>query len=352
MDLLKQTVASIEGRSQDVYSQAEEKLEGLSYSQQSLGRLLELAKELSSMQRTLTPCVDRKKIVVMAGDHGIARHGVSRYPKDVTAQMVRAIASGVSGSAVLARQAGAEIHAVDLGVDADLSDFVLRTMHHRKIAWGTNDILCGPAMTPEQAISGLEAGIAVAIEFADETDLYAPGDKGIGNTTPSSAVVASLCEVPVAGVTGRGTGLDDEQLRHKISVLERALDLNRPDSSDPIDVLSKVGGYDIAGIAGLILGAAAKKKAIIVDGFISTAGALIASRLAPLCCDYMIAAHMSVEQGHRIALADLGKKPLLDLNFRLGEGTGAAMAMNLVQSAASLIAEAPPVETVYLPNVA
>lgn len=352
MDFLNKTICSIEARDELFYEQAKAHLATLSMSQQALGRLLDLSVELASMQRTLTPCVDRKKIVVMAGDHGIAAHGVSKYPQDVTVQMVRAMTNGVSGSAVLARQAGAELHAVDLGVNADLSEFTLKTLHHRKIAWGTNDFLHGPAMTREQAIQGVEAGIAVAYELASETDLFATGDKGIGNTTPSSAVVATLCNVPVAGVTGRGTGLDDNQLQHKISVLEQALDLNQPDSSDPIDVLSKVGGYDIAGIAGLILGAAALKKPIVVDGFISTAGALIAAKLAPLSRDYMIAAHMSVERGHRVALDDLGMKPLLDLNFRLGEGTGAAMAMNLIQAAASILTGAPRVLEDNLKKVA
>jgi nicotinate-nucleotide--dimethylbenzimidazole phosphoribosyltransferase len=352
MNILDQAICSISGRDQAVYRQAEDLIQTLSPSQQGLGRLLDVSKELSAIQQTLTPCVARKKIVVMAGDHGIAAHGVSKYPQDVTVQMVRAMTNGVSGSAVLARQAGAELHAVDVGVNADLSEFTLRTLHHRKIAWGTNDFLHGPAMTREQAIQGLETGISIAYELADSTDLFATGDKGIGNTTPSSAVVATLCDVPVAGVTGRGTGLDDEQLQHKISVLEKALEVNRPDSRDPIDVLSKVGGYDIAGIAGLILGAAAQKKAIVIDGFISTAGALIAARLAPLSRDYMIAAHMSVEQGHRIALADLEKEPLLDLAFRLGEGTGAAMAMNLIQAAASILTEAPKVVTNDLAKVA
>lgn len=352
MNILDQTISSISGRDEAIYRQAEDLIQTLSPSQQGLGRLLDVSKELAAIQQTLTPCVDNKKIVVMAGDHGIAAHGVSKYPQDVTVQMVRAMTNGVSGSAVLARQAGAELHAVDLGVNADLSEFTLKTLHHRKIAWGTDDFLQGPAMTPEQAIKGLETGISIAYELADSTDLFATGDKGIGNTSPSSAVVATLCGRPVSDVTGRGTGLDDAQLLHKISILEKGLDVNRPDRLDPIDVLSKVGGYDIAGIAGLILGAAARKKPIVVDGFISTAGALIAARLAPLSRDYMIAAHMSVEQGHQIALADLGKEPLLDLAFRLGEGTGAAMAMNLIQAAASILTEAPKVVTNDLAKVA
>lgn len=338
-DFLNDTVAAIEPRAREFSALAAERIGAASASRRSLGRLLDLGQELAAMQRTATPCVDRKKIVVMAGDHGIAAHGVSKYPKDVTVQMVRAMSNGVSGSAVLARQAGAELHAVDMGVDADLSGFTQPTIHHRKIARGTNDFLGGPAMTRQQAIRGLETGIEIAHMLADSTDLFGTGDKGIGNTTPSSAVVAALCAVPVAAVTGRGTGLNDEQLQHKIAVLERALALNRPDGDDPIDVLSKVGGYDIAGIAGLILGAASRRKPVVVDGFISTAGALLAARLAPLSRDYMIAAHLSVECGHRIALDQLGKEPLLDLHFRLGEGTGAAMAMNLVQCAATLLAE-------------
>jgi len=207
------------------------------------------------------------------------------------------------------------------------------------VAPGTANMAVGPAMSREQAIASLEAGIAVANDMADEIDLFGTGDMGIGNTTPSTAIVAALTKTPVPEVTGRGTGLDDEQFNHKISVIEKALAVNRPDPEDGLDVLAKVGGFEIGGIAGLILGAAAKRKPIMVDGFISTAGALIACSLAPACKDYIIAAHRSVEQGHRIMHDHLGCEPLLDLNLRLGEGTGGALAMNVVEAARRVLTD-------------
>ena len=254
--------------------------------------------------------------------------------------MVQGFAHGVAGINVLAKQAGANVKVVDMGVAGNLSALAASgDILDRKIAAGTNDFSTGPAMSRQQAISALEAGISVAQELAESTDLFGTGDMGIGNTSPSSAIVATLCQLPVAEVVGRGTGLDDEQLKNKIKILEKALTINKPDPADPIDVLSKLGGFEIAGIAGLVLGAAALKKPILIDGFISTAGALLACRLAPKSKEYMIAAHRSVEKGQVAALADLGKEPLLDLQFRLGEGTGAAVAMNLVEGAVGILTE-------------
>ncbi|MFN2365052.1 MAG: nicotinate-nucleotide--dimethylbenzimidazole phosphoribosyltransferase, partial [Desulfurivibrionaceae bacterium] len=204
---------------------------------------------------------------------------------------------------------------------------------------GTANIAEGPAMSREQAVAAIEAGIEVAQGMADGIDLFGTGDMGIGNTTPSTAIVAAFTGTPVAEVTGRGTGLDDDGFNHKIAVIEKALALNKPDPLDGLDVLAKVGGFEIGGIAGLILGAAANRKPIMVDGFISTAGALIACSLAPACKDYIIAAHRSVEQGHRIMHDHLGCEPLLDLNMRLGEGTGGALAMNVVEAARRVLTE-------------
>jgi nicotinate-nucleotide--dimethylbenzimidazole phosphoribosyltransferase len=194
-------------------------------------------------------------------------------------------------------------------------------------------------MSREQAIAAIEAGIEVARDMADEIDLFGTGDMGIGNTTPSTAIVSVLTSTPVADVTGRGTGLDDEQLNHKIGVIEKALQVNRPDPQDGLDILAKVGGFEIGGIAGMILGAAALRKPILVDGFISTAGALIAHSLAPSCKDYIIASHRSVEKGHRVMHSHLGCEPLLDLDLRLGEGTGGALAMNIVEAAQRVLTD-------------
>jgi len=227
---------------------------------------------------------------------------------------------------------------VDMGVAANLSP-VARTgkIVSKKIAPGTANIARGPAMTRQQAIQAVEAGIEVVERLSDSTDVFGAGDMGIANTTPSAAVVAALTGAPAAEVTGRGTGIDDSQLARKIAVVETALNVNRPDPNDGLDVLSKVGGFEIGGIAGLVLGAAARRKPVVLDGFISTAGALIAHALAPAAADYMIAAHRSAEHGHKVMHQRLGKEPLLDLKLRLGEGTGAALAMNLVEAAARVL---------------
>jgi nicotinate-nucleotide--dimethylbenzimidazole phosphoribosyltransferase len=227
-----------------------------------------------------------------------------------------------------------------MGVAADMSELVAGgSIISKKIAPGTGNIARGPAMSPAQAVAAVEAGIAVANELADTVDLFGTGDMGIGNTTPSAASVAALTKADVEEVTGRGTGLDDVQLAHKIDVIRQALTMNKPDPEDGLDVLAKVGGYEIGGIAGLILGAAARNKPVLIDGFISTAGALIAYSLAPTIKDYIIAAHRSVEQGHRIMHEYLGCEPLLDLDLRLGEGTGAALALNLVEAARAILVE-------------
>ena len=339
MDILQKTIESIEGQNEIIRQQAKERLDQLIMPHWALGRLMDLAMNLAGSCGSIHPCVERKTIVIMAGDHGITASGISKFPQEVTVEMVRGIVNGMAGINALARQVGAAIKVVDMGVVGNLSSLAGNDIIDRKIAPGTANFAAGPAMSREQAVCALEAGITVAQKLENSTDLFGTGDMGIGNTASSSAIIAVLCETPVAKVTGRGTGLNDEQLAHKIVVLEKALALNAPDPSDPIDVLSKVGGYEIAGIAGLVLGAAALKKPIVIDGFISTVGALIAARLAPLSNDYMIASHQSVERGHRIALQNLGKKPLLDLDLRLGEGTGAAVAMNLVDAAVNVLTD-------------
>ena len=340
MDLLNKTINSITGQNQTIRTQAKERLDQLIMPHWALGRMMDLALDIAGICGSVRPSIKRKTIVIMAGDHGITAAGISLFPKEVTVEMIRGFINGVAGINVLARQAGANVKVVDMGVAGDLSTLAGgENIIDQKIALGTDNFATGPAMSRDQAVRALEAGISVAQKLADTTDLFGTGDMGIGNTSPSSAIVATLCQLPIVEVVGRGTGLDDVQLRHKTEILEKALALNNPDSTDPIDVLSKVGGFEIAGIAGLILGAAALKKPIIIDGFISTAGALLAGRLAPKSKGYMIAAHRSVEKGQIAALADLGKEPLLDLQFRLGEGTGAAVAMNLVEGAVGILTE-------------
>ena len=254
--------------------------------------------------------------------------------------MIHNFVNGGAGCNALARQVGAKVVVVDAGVAGDLSVLVANgSIISKRVAPGTANMHTGPAMTREQAVRAVEVGIEVAFELAGSTDIYATGEMGIGNTTPSSAIVAALTCSEVEEITGRGTGIDDARLQNKIAVIKEALRVNQPDPADALDVLAKVGGFEIGAIAGLILGAAALKKPVVVDGFITTAGALIAQGLSPVSAQYMIAAHRSVEPGHRAAQEKLGKQPLLDLNLRLGEGTGAALAMNLVEAAVRILTD-------------
>ncbi len=339
MKFLQQTIASIPAPDLQIRAQALARLEQLIMPHWALGRLMDLALDLAGIYASMKPSVARKLIVVMCGDHGVAAAGVSRFDPEVTVQMVQSYFAGVAGCNIMARQAGAKVAVVDMGIAGQLNDAASGLIINRKIARGTNNFLEGPAMSREQAVAALNAGIEVATAFAPETDLFGTAEMGIGNTTASSAIVAALCGISPVEATGRGTGLDDEQLKNKVAVVERALVVNQPDPSDPVDVLSKVGGFEIAGIAGQIIGAAAMGKPTVIDGFISTAAALVAGKLAPAAIDYMIPSHRSVERGHVAALAGLGKEPFLDLNFRLGEGTGAAMTMNLVEGAIAILTE-------------
>jgi nicotinate-nucleotide--dimethylbenzimidazole phosphoribosyltransferase len=323
-----------------VRHQARSRLEQLSMPHWALGRIMDLAEDLAAMTGSLHPPVTRKTVVTMAGDHGVTAQGISKYPQAVTSQMVHNFVRGGAGINALSRLAGAQVVVVDMGVAGDLGDLAATgKILSKKIGYGTKDMTLGPAMSRDDAVRCVEAGLEVALSLADTTDLFATGDMGIGNTTPSSAVVSVFSGVPAAEVTGRGTGIEENQFLHKIRMIELALRVNRPDPSDALDVLAKVGGFEIGGIAGLILGAASRRRPVLIDGFISTAGALIAAHLAPKARDYMIASHRSLEQGHRVALSHLGKQPLLDLDLRLGEGTGAALAMNLVEAAVRILTE-------------
>lgn len=304
----------------------------------SLGRLEDLSAMLAGMFGQPLPQIRRKAVILAAGDHGVVAEGVSAYPQEVTPQMVYNFLRGGAGINVLARHANAEIVILDAGVAADLPPHPqLRAV---KVAPGTANMALGPAMTREQAIQCLEIGIAAAQEQLEQgADLIACGDMGIGNTTAASASTAAITGADPAAVTGRGTGLDDPGLARKTEVIRRALAVNQPDPQDGLDVLTKVGGLEIGVLAGAMLGTAAGRRAVVVDGFISGAAALIAWRIAPAAKDYFIAAHQSVEPGHRIGLDAMGLTPLLDLGMRLGEGTGAALAMHLIEAAARCLAE-------------
>lgn len=336
MRLIDETISQIKPQSIEHRVLASAHIHQLTMPRRALGRLLDLAEDLAGMRAELAPSVARKNIVLMAGDHGIVEEGVSDQPQEVTAQMVRNFACGGGGICVLADNAGAKVTLVDIGVKcSDFSD--LPSVVRRKIAPGTGNFARGPAMTREQALQSIETGIAVVNELDGETDVFGTGEMGIGNTSPSSAIAALLTGRPLGELVGRGAGLPPEKMGLKLAAIRRGLEINHPDPCDPIDILSKVGGYEIGGIAGLCLGAAARRKPIVIDGFISAAGALLAAKLAPNATDYMIPAHLSREPGHRHMLGLLNRKPLLDLDLRLGEGSGAALAMHLLDAAHAIM---------------
>jgi nicotinate-nucleotide--dimethylbenzimidazole phosphoribosyltransferase len=340
LSFLDATFRTIYPQDHEYRQRAEKRLNQLTMPHWALGDLMDLAIDLAGITRSMRPEVSRKKVVVMVGDHGVTAEGVSNYPAEVTTQMVHNIVRGGAGINALARQAGAEICVVDVGAKDDFTELVReKKIIAKKIGRGTANMFYGPAMTRTHAVMTVEAGIEVANQLAAEVDVFGTGEMGIGNTTPSTAIAAVFTGRKVAELTGRGTGIDDDRLRRKIEVIEKALSLNKPNAKDGLDVLAKVGGFEIGAIAGLIIGAAAHRKPVIVDGFISTAGAMIAYSLEPFVRDYIICAHRSVEPGHGALLEMLHRRPLLDLNLRLGEGTGAVLAMNLVEAAAAILVE-------------
>ena len=301
----------------------------------SLGRLEELAIWAAGVTGQPTPVLRRKIIVTAAADHGIARRGVSAYPSQVTAQMVRNFLAGGAAVSVLARSVGARVLVVDAGVAVEQP--LARGLLARRAGPGTADFSVGPAMERQQAVSCLAAGVRLAASQARRgSGALATGDMGIGNTTAGAAVVAALTGVPPSAVAGRGTGIDDATWRRKVRLIERALEVNVPDPADPVDVLAKVGGFELGFLAGAILGAASRRWPVVLDGLASGASALLACRLAPRARDYLMASHLSTEPGHRAALEHLGLTPFLDLKMRLGEGTGAALGLFLLEAACRL----------------
>lgn len=299
----------------------------------SLGRLEELACRIAAMRGFPLGSLD-VTAVLAAADHGVARAGVSAYPQEVTRQMVRNLARGGAAASVLARAVGAELVIVDAGVDADLD---LPGVRRLGIARGTRDMTVGPALTHTQAGAALAAGKALAGEL--DGDVVILGELGIGNTTAAAALAAAFLGVEPRAVCGRGTGLDDAGLARKVAAVERALAVNTPDPADPVGVLAAVGGLEIAFLTGVALGAASSRRVVLLDGFITGVAALAAARLAPDAVGAMVAAHLSPEPGHRLVLAELGLEPLLDLGLRLGEGTGALLAVPLLRAAVAVLAE-------------
>ncbi|HXX76501.1 MAG TPA: nicotinate-nucleotide--dimethylbenzimidazole phosphoribosyltransferase [Nitrospiraceae bacterium] len=335
---LCETLGRIQPPNRRLLEQAQSRLDRLTKPLGSLGRLEELAAQYVRISGELKPSVPRGMAVTFAADHGVTIEGVSAYPREVTAQMVLNFLRGGAGVNVLARHAGIAVRVVDIGVAYEFGQ--VPELIQKKIMWGTKNLLLEPAMSREQAEQAVTVGMEMATIASQEgIGLIGTGDMGIGNTTPSAAITSAMTGLPVDAVTGRGTGIDDAGHARKVSVIQRALDLHRPDRADALDVLRKVGGLEIGGLAGLILGAAAARIPIVLDGFIAGAAALIAVGLQPLCRDYLIASHRSVERGHQAILDHLHLKPLLDLGLRLGEGTGACLGMSLVSAAIKIYME-------------
>lgn len=336
--MVTETIGKISAVDGSYIEKAWERLNQLTKPQGSMGRLEEFAARLVAIYENPMPMIRKKAVFTFAGDHGVTEAGVSAFPKEVTPQMVFNFLRGGAAINVLARHAGADVAVIDIGVDYEFkgADGLIQ----RKVVRGTKNMLNGPAMTREEAEKCIMTGVELATEYAGKGyNLFATGDMGIGNTTASSAIASVFTGMSVADVTGRGTGIDDAAWKKKVSVIEKAIAVNKPNPKDPLDVLAKVGGAEIGGIAGLCLGAAMNKVPVIVDGFISTAGALIAFELEPKTKDYMFLAHRSVEAGHMALCQRIGLKPILDLNMRLGEGTGAALAMLLVEAGLKMYRE-------------
>jgi len=340
MELLKETIANINGLDEESMRRARERCDSLIKPLGALGALEEAVVKLAGIYGNPIPQPGDKVVLVMAGDHGVVEEGVSAYPQEVTPQMVMSFLNGWAGINVLSRHAGARVVVADVGIAAPPINHP--GLKNCRVRSGTANMAKGPAMIREEAVQCIEVGIRlVEEEIRQGAHMVATGDMGIGNTTPSAAILAVVGGYPVEQVTGRGTGVDDEGLRVKQAAIKKAIEVNRPDPKDGIDVLAKVGGLEIGALAGVILGAAAHRVPVVIDGFISGAAALIAKTLAPASVNFMLPSHLSQEVGHRLMLEELGLKPLLHLDMRLGEGTGAALAFMIYDAAMKCQAEMP-----------
>jgi nicotinate-nucleotide--dimethylbenzimidazole phosphoribosyltransferase len=352
MSLLEHTIHAIPATlNQDTFKAAKDRLRNQAKPPGSLGIMEDISARLAGIKGAIDVHLTNKRIITCAGDLGVAQERVSLFPAEVTPQMVLNFAGGGASVNVIGKHAGAIVKAADIGVNFDFDPAL--PIFHKKVRHGTANFTKEPAMTRDEAIRSIEAGIEIVGELMAEAtvDLLGTGDMGIGNTTPSAAIIAAFSGIPVEKLTGRGTGIDDTALNNKIAVIQRGLDLHRPDPSDPLDILSKVGGLEIGGLAGLVLGAAAHGIPVICDGLISTAGALIACELAPAAKQYLFASHKSVEIGHKYMHDRLGLTPLIDLQFRLGEGTGAAVCMELLDLSTRILADIKTFEEVGVTNI-
>lgn len=339
MQLLQETLAKITGLDLQVMETVQARLDSLTKPPGSLGRLEDMVRQFAGVTGEVKPEIPRKCMFLFAADHGVARHGISAYPVETTIHMTRnyLVAKG-AGANALANFCGADMVVADLGIAGDVSD--VPGLLPRKIALGTCDFTEGPAMTREQAIRALEIGIELVNEKVEQGyRCFSLGEMGIGNTTSSAAIVAAFTGISAEQATGRGTGISDSRLQVKIDVVRRALEKNKPNREDGIDVLAKIGGFEIGGLAGVILGAAAHRSMVVIDGFNAGAASLIANALSPLCRHYMLASHLSAEQAHCKMLETLELSPYIDMGLRLGEATGASLAMDLLDAAIRMLNE-------------
>lgn len=338
MNKINQTISGIKPLDKKSMGETRIRQDNLTKPQGSMGQLETLSIQVAGIKADPRPRINHKVIFTLAGDHGVTAEGVSAYPSEVTPQMVYNFLRGGAGINVLARHIGGRVVIADLGVALALEAHP--DLKSKKVASGTRNMARGAAMSREEAVRCIEAGIElVEAELPKGMDILGTGDMGIGNTTSSSAITAAITGADVVRVTGRGTGLDDDAWQRKAKIIQKALDINRPDPKDAIDVLSKVGGFEIGGIAGVILAGARYRIPVVIDGFISGAAALIAATLSPEVKPFLIASHQSAEQGHRVLLEYLGLKPLLNLDLRLGEGTGAALGIFLVEASLKILDE-------------
>jgi nicotinate-nucleotide--dimethylbenzimidazole phosphoribosyltransferase len=340
---IKKIVEGIEPLDEKWIAKARERTSQLVMPTRALGRLHDISERLCAIQKTLKPKIDRKAVLVMAGDHGVVEEGVSAYPQEVTGAMVRTFLAGGAGINAISRHIGSDVQVIDMGIIPDLDSDSVDGGHRllrRKVSHGTANLAREPAMTREMAEKAILTGFQLATDlFRKGVEILGTGDMGIGNTTPSAAIGVVITGKTPEQMVGRGTGIDDDSLIKKREAVTRGIRVNNPDPGDGLDVLSKVGGFEIGGIAGCVLAGAFHSRPVVIDGFISTAGALIAHTLCPLVTEYIFAGHRSEEAGHGSMLKYLGLEPILDLGMRLGEGTGGALAMSVIDGAVHVFNE-------------
>ena len=348
MNLLTGTIEKIEFIDKSWLEKAEARQMSLTKPPKSLGRLEEIANRLCAIQETLEPSVENRRIIVCAADHGVCSENVSPYPSEITAQMVSNFLRGGAAINALAKVANAKLSIVDIGVKSEIPamENSPNTFYKKRVANGTRNFTKEAAMSEKEMLDAVEIGIELALESKRKGEtLVGLGEMGIGNTTAASAICAALTGLAPSETTGRGTGANDEMLAHKIEVVRRALAINQPNSGDALDILQTVGGFEIACLVGVCIGAASERIAIVTDGFIATTAAALAVKLCPPIAAFVFASHLSAEKGHRALLELIGQKPLFDLEMRLGEGTGAALAMNIIHSAVAAFCEMATFET-------